>query len=232
MVFKQVSHSELFRATPAPVIDIRPPEIHSPVNLELQSPPDTSELGSLFTEFRTRPNNLLHQCYGSDLDRSRQSLAGDRSARTDIQYPVGIFAAHHDACSRHYSQVLASIGKVLQPTPVDHEYPSQLGQVKQTVLLAGQWPCFTPRALLGHLTFRNRGVLPVPWKRALTSLAQALLSFQHSQRLVILVNDQNSGELFRELNQQHSNIAYDDDYYLDWLLIQVCRTFYFVHSEY
>lgn len=218
LAFKQVSYSELFRTTCAPVIDV-PPEIHSPIHLKIHGSPDTSELGSLLTEFRTHPNQL-HRRYGTDLDESRQSLATDRFARTDTLYPIDVFVAHRDACSRHYNQVLVSIGQVLQPTPLDQANPTQLNQVKQTVLFAGQWPCLTPRALLRHLTFHNRSILPVIWKRALKSLARALLHFQHSRRLVTLANDGNYGGLSRELNQQHSD-AIADDYHLDWLLIQV-----------
>jgi hypothetical protein len=178
-----------------------------------ENPTNTDELQSLLQEFRRSQTSVFHRRYGCDLDRSRRSLDNDTKSipRPNwASHPLKVFTYHRDQCRQHLQDVLASITKSLSPSNVAEEI----------MFTAGQWPRVTTRSLLGKLAFSSSIALTGTWKQVLITLAQALLGFQRSQRLLGLALVPNHEELYKELQNKGYDVQ-DGLHYPDWLLIQV-----------
>jgi hypothetical protein len=177
-----------------------------------RNPSTTNDLQSLLSEFQCSSSTLC-QLYGQGLDKSRRSLDSGimhASAPDRLPYSVEVFANHRAQCSEYLQNILASIHLSLSPSDI----------LESTMFTAGHWPRVTTRSLLGKLAFNSETDLTSQWRAVLITLAQALLLFQRSQRLLVLAYNLNYDELFRELENKGYDFQ-DSVHNPDWLLIQV-----------
>jgi hypothetical protein len=181
-----------------PRIDLSPPIIQSR---------ESRSLKLLFSEFEN--GNSLHQRYGGDLESSRRSL--DRDSVSQCIPPLEALTEYHDQSFKYFQEIRSSIQKSLK-------LPSSIPE--SAMLTAGQWPCVTTKSLLGKLAYTTNVVLTDDWQQILVKLAQGVLVFQRSQRLLRLALAQNNEELYKELVNGGCNI-HDATKYPDWLLLQV-----------
>jgi hypothetical protein len=123
---------------------------------------------------------------------------------------------HRDKCGEYLQAILASIRRTLSHSNV----------IENTMITAGLWPR-TTTSLLGTLAFNSTTVPPQSWQKVLILLAQALLRFQHSLRLIKLARNHNDDEFLKEAENKGPSVS-DATQYPDWLLIQV--VYYFISN--
>jgi hypothetical protein len=168
-------------------------------------------LKSLLSQFRSS-SDRLHQLYGRGLDESRECLDSDTASAPFPNvplYPIRELAKHRDHCREYFQQILAVVRQSMHPS----------NMYEQVLFMAGQWPHISTKSLLAKLAFTSRSNLNGPWKVVLITLAQALLWFQRSRRLLQLAYVGNFEELYQELENVGSYHGWVDN--PDWLLIQV-----------
>ena len=201
------------------------PKLHQPPSIlgvpdvfrEYRQPARTTDLQSLLSEFQCSQSNPFYRLYGDDLDESRNTLDDQILPvyPSIIPYSLEALAYHRDQCKRNLQDIIVFIYQSLSPS----------NYAEETLLTAGLWPRVTTRSLLGKLARSSNTVLTSQWRKALVSLAQAMIWYQRSQRLLRWALFRNSEEFFKELE----NKGYESQgemQYLDWLLIQVHRHFF------
>ena len=179
-----------------------------------------SDLKHLFEEFMG-DNNSVRRKYGTALDSSWQSRNQSREQGLkifkEIPSSLGVseLILYRDDCGHQFSQTLASIVKVLSPSP---SLPTELLGFQ-----SGQWPRITLALLLGLLSETSKYDVPLRWKSAIVVLAQSLMRYQRAQRLLrfrIL------GAL-EDFSKEYNNdlIPPEKEMYPEWLSIQVSINF-------
>ncbi|EGO02914.1 hypothetical protein SERLA73DRAFT_70404 [Serpula lacrymans var. lacrymans S7.3] len=171
---------------------------------------NTKRLRVLLSEFK-RNNDIFHRLYGNSLDDSRIALeqsVSDTFAPL-IPFSFAMLEFHRQQCGDHYRNTLNTIQKALSPA----------GIYDKTMFHAGQWPRITARSLLEKLRPASTP-LPIEWKRVIISLANALLLFQRSQRLIALAMNEKHEDFFKELENTNGD-GWDTMEHTDWLLIQI-----------
>ncbi|KZP04850.1 hypothetical protein FIBSPDRAFT_967780, partial [Athelia psychrophila] len=93
------------------------------------------------------------------------------------------------------------------------------------VHLAGQWPCLTLGSLLRILGNRDAYNISSAWVNTLATLAQRVLLYQRSQRLIHLGHLKNPDDFFKELENDIADGTQEVLQPVDWLLIQVDSNF-------
>ena len=182
---------------------------------------DTRDLQSLLAEFQ-HDRSVLRQRYANDLAESRRTLDGQTfSAFPDvIPYSMKALLHQRDQSKGYLQDIFTAICRSLSPC----------NPTESVIFTAGQWPRLTTKSLLGKLASTSNSNLTSQWRRVLTSLAQAFLQYQRSQRLVDFALRQSHEEFFKELE----NTEFDKTIAMqvpDWLLIQVNLTFRFKRRE-
>jgi hypothetical protein len=184
------------------------------------TPTNTLQLKSLLSEFRHSSTNTFHRLYGNDLDQSRKSLENDSASEAAFDrtpHSMDTLIQHRNKCREYLQAILAPIRRTLSPSNV----------IEKTMFTAGLWPRTTTTSLLGTLAFNSTIVPSRLWQKMLILLAQALLRFQHSQRLIKLARNQNDDEFLKEAENKVPSVS-DATQYPDWLLIQV--VYYFISN--
>ena len=82
---------------------------------------------------------------------------------------------------------------------------------------AGLWPRLTIRSLLSLLSTTSKSSLPEKWKATIILLAQSLVRYQHSQRMMHYQALGAMDDFHKEYKNDPDDIIYDDS---EWLLIQ------------
>jgi hypothetical protein len=181
----------------------------------------TEALQTLLWQFR-HSSLSLHQLYGRDLEKSRQNLVKDTTStpvHNVLTYSTEELIEHRDQCGEYFRNVLTDIRQSLSPSDT----------YELALFTAGQWPCTSTTSLLEKLAFTSRTDLTSSWRAALVTLAQGLLLFQRSQRLLRWAIIGNCEEFYRELeNDWYNYEAWSSN--PDWLLIQVNSLSNFDHS--
>jgi hypothetical protein len=166
-------------------------------------------LRSIIGEFQSN-NNPFHRRYGNSLAASLQALCARAPESIPHCIPLSLqtdLPENQKQWATHFRQLLESIQQPLHPS----------NRLESVVFTAGLWPRLTIRSLLSMLTRTRYQGLSIPWRKALISLAQTLLSLQRVSRLVTLAQSQSHEDFWKEL-QNSGRDAMEDP---DWLLIQV-----------
>ena len=181
---------------------------------------DATILKGLLSEFRHDAHDRLHQQYGKDMERSQKELdCTEFPVLLKHNVSLEMLAQYHLQCSERVRSIFISISDALCASkPRD-----------QIIAKAGLWPHVFPRALLGLLASTNVAELSSPWRKVLTSYAQAIIGYQRSQCLMILALDNKIEELFKELDHIASSDGAIPSSNADWLLIQVSDRFYVLY---
>ncbi|KAG9090216.1 hypothetical protein FRC06_001164, partial [Ceratobasidium sp. 370] len=179
------------------------------------SPPETSRLQALLTEFRTVHAQPIYQKYGADLESSRKDLAQAQVPDLLAQLPsLRRLEANRCRYRAYMQDNLESIQRSLGPASI----------VETIASMAGIWPRLTPRIILGTLTLHVRKITPSRWQGGLKIYARSYLEYQRSQRLISLALSHKQEEFQKELDVfgMSTGIHADDP---DWLLVQIDGNF-------
>ncbi|KIM82965.1 hypothetical protein PILCRDRAFT_819766 [Piloderma croceum F 1598] len=201
----------------APHITLRPPNPLETPELRKTGPrPEImGDLPALISHFQHHGNSFYRR-YGNALDESRRHLVNDAIdvSPNYIPYSMEILTAHRDQCKVHVEEFLASLNDSLSPSN-----PSEM-----MMYISGLWPRITLRSLLGKLAFHSSATLTNHWQSLLISLAEGMLLYQSSQRLLWSALKENHDDFSKELKNQVCR-SQDAKQCLDWLLIQVDNNF-------
>ncbi|KAF8318608.1 uncharacterized protein EI90DRAFT_3020979 [Cantharellus anzutake] len=153
--------------------------------------------------------------YAVDLEASYNALHGDTQISVEqVETLREELYRDHQMYQSHLSHVLGKIGGALNPDP-------QSERVQEVMRVAGLWPKSTTRSLLHHLSFSSRSKVKLSpeWRNVLVCLAQSILLWQRSERLMRL--GPKSDEFLKECS------SYPDlhDVSDDWLLVQIDSNF-------
>lgn len=174
---------------------------------------DDDRLKALISEFQHN-KDPFYQLYGEELNKSRSNLTDDHIhiSTANILHSFDTIADYRDDCFANYERVFSSIQEALAPK----------NTVEIALSIAGLWPRFTLRSLLGRMTLKGRAALSQGWRQALTILTTAMLIYQQSQRLLRWAVAENADEFNQELENEVIDEREEQTIDFDWLLIQVC----------
>ncbi|KAF8318602.1 uncharacterized protein EI90DRAFT_3083112 [Cantharellus anzutake] len=208
-----VSYSDVFLRQP-PML-ARPP---SPLKMKgwLTIKPSLEHNDSLKPLISTlrSSHDRISQKYGADLEASRNALHDIQISPERVESLQEELYRDHQMYRSHLSHVLGQIRRVLNPDP-------QSERVQEVMRVAGLWPKSTTRSLLHHLSFSSRSTVNISpeWKNVLVCLAQSILLWQRSERLVRL------GPKTDEFLKECSSYPDLHDISDDWLLVQIDSNF-------
>ncbi|EGO28636.1 hypothetical protein SERLADRAFT_413465 [Serpula lacrymans var. lacrymans S7.9] len=175
-------------------------------------PKSTKGLQRLVSEFRNDGANAFHQLYGENLAESWRTMGQQSSDGypSRISYSRSVLQSYLEQCEKHFLGILCAIHQVMSPqTPAE-----------RALLTAGQWPRITIRSLLRKLVPTSDTALTIEWKSVLSALAESLILFQRSQRLLAFAMSHKHEEFYKELENTGYGV-YDSSLYPAWLLIQI-----------
>lgn len=176
---------------------------------------ETTSVKTLVSEFLDNERQPIFRLYGERLESSRQALR-------NLQHPVRrinsideplrkLFHDIHDECFNTLSALSKEIVLRLSPT----------SPTERILCTAGFWPRLHPGIILRCLATTSECTLDSKWSELLSYLAQSVIYYQHSCRLLALAQEPSPEGLSMELENccfvQEDNVNSDPD----WLLIQV-----------
>lgn len=209
--YASVTLDDIFRRVP-PVINSRMPTLALEVIQQYRKPNDSRKLETLLSHFTWSMNSFQRQ-YGISLEKSREGLMKDKSRIFPpcIPCPLSDLIDYQDRCWQSLQSVLGCIHNILLPVT----------DSQRMVHLAGQWPSISLGSLLRILGNRNAYGISSTWISTLATLAQHMLLYQWSQRLVHMAHLENSEDFFKELESNIYDAKPEASQNVDWLLIQV-----------
>ncbi|KAF8326324.1 uncharacterized protein EI90DRAFT_3281699 [Cantharellus anzutake] len=208
-----VSYSDVFLRQP-PMLAPPPSPLKMKGWLTIKSSLERGDsLKPLISTLRSS-HDRISQKYGADLEASRNALHDIQISTERVESLQEELYRDHQMYRSHLSHVLGQIRRVLNPDP-------QSERVQEVMRVAGLWPKSTTRSLLHHLSFSSRSTvnLSPEWKNVLVCLAQSILLWQRSERLVRL------GPKTDEFLKECSSYPDLHDISDDWLLVQIDSNF-------
>ena len=178
----------------------------------------SAPLHQLITVVAADATNQFQRQYVSALRNSANSFGNEMPivAHGATKRPTTErLQAHYARCRVRYIGSLDYLKQYLGPK----------SQSEQALAQSGQWPRVTAHALFLFLASNSPIVLSDDWKRCLIRLALLLLELQRARRLLRL----HSYNLYEEFCRESENEGCDRlaaEEHPDWLLIQVCFTWY------
>ncbi|KAI0321335.1 hypothetical protein OF83DRAFT_1168575 [Amylostereum chailletii] len=180
--------------------------------VEYDRPADTENLRAILSEF-TSSSDVLHQRYGSDLEKSRKDLDGGMVPIVPTEHaPAEDVDRHLDQAKGQMVIYFNLIRSALQP--------SEDSSAEIAMERAGLWPSLTRRTVLERLSHTLIDGLPRGWQRSIVAFALRLLEFQRSSRLLGLALKGNPEEFAKEANNKVTDVEASPEH-PDWLLIQI-----------
>lgn len=170
-----------------------------------------SPLRSLLEEFKSS-KSTVEQLYGKGLEESYDTFEKQTKPIYSQQCPFSqqTLIQYRQSCYDRVQNMIAKIRSILYPTT----------SVEKVVLVAGQWPRISVRTVLEMLGGDSATKLAPPWKEALSLVAQEMIRYQRSQRILAHAECGHVEELYKELYSDDSSIL-DAMQHPEWLLIQV-----------
>ncbi|KAF7977108.1 hypothetical protein HWV62_4707 [Athelia sp. TMB] len=178
---------------------------------------DTGNLRNLLAHF-TGSSNSFERLYGDDLEKSRMRLMSDQNhIYPPTAFPCSLvdLITYGERCLRSLKEVLDSVQDALSPN----------ADYQRTVHLAGQWSNVTLGSLLRVLGKRREHSMSNAWLKTLSVLAQRVLLYQRSQRLILLRKVGHPEDFFKEYENDNSDRGQEVYQTIDWLLIQIDGNF-------
>ncbi|KAF8326322.1 uncharacterized protein EI90DRAFT_2975813 [Cantharellus anzutake] len=208
-----VSYSKVFLRQP-PVLARTPSPLKTKRWLNIKPASEHNNLKALISTLRPS-HDPIFQKYAVDLEASYNALHDDIQISVEqVETLREELYRDHQMYQSHLSHVLGQIGGTLNPDP-------QSERVQEVMRVAGLWPKSTTLSLLHHLSFSSRSKVKLSpeWRNVLVCLAQSILLWQRSERLMRL--GPKSDEFLKECS------SYPDlhDVSDDWLLVQIDSNF-------
>lgn len=171
-----------------------------------------NRLKALISELQNN-KDTFYRHYGDELDKSRKDLANDHVpiATVGMSYSPATIADYRDDCRTSFEAMFVSIQQALAPQ----------NRAEIALSVAGLWPRYTFRSILGMMTLKHRSTLSPAWRHAFTTVTKAMLNYQRSCRLLKWAIAENADEFNKELENDSLDQREEQTPSFDWLLIQV-----------
>jgi hypothetical protein len=172
-----------------------------------------TSLGDLLADLYNHTQQPVRHHFGTDLKDSYNDLLLQHPPKGIGCLPhLTALEGYRQQCKHYMGRVYNSIKTTLRPSP---------SQLADSVLeISGLWPRLTRRTLLSRLSYVYRGALTPSAKETLVAQARAVLSYQHSQRLLEAAVHCQVEDFFKELDNTYLTHGLTDAD-LDELLIEV-----------
>ncbi len=178
-------------------------------------PVDTTALASLIGKFQANHTTELHCIYRDRLARSRHEFHGQQKSTISHECapPIRVCIEYRARSQVHLASAFSSIRDALSP----------FLQTEKIIYDAGLWPPISLRTVLELLGSSAWFQFSGEWAEILIGLAEAIIEYQHSQRLVGFLLRSEVHNFFKELDNAIFDWS-DARTYRIWLLIQVYLT--------
>ncbi|KAF7971941.1 hypothetical protein HWV62_19393 [Athelia sp. TMB] len=200
-----VTQAQLFQRAP-PSISGQMPVLKRKVDQQYEN---------LAAHFTTSANSF-EKLYGEGLEHSQKEFMASRSRIITSNIPsLSDLFEYGDECLKSLQTATALVRDSLSPvSTADH-----------MIHLAGQWPYSSLGSLLKILGTRATYDLSAEWTQTLALLAQRMLLYQRSRRMLHLAQLGSQDDFIKEYENETYSGAQKLSHTIDWLLIQIDGNF-------